>query len=143
MIKITRGLVTYTQGGRHFSARVGDVIDIDDATEARWVADGVARYVGDAVNDQSAVGEMVEPPAADNEAVDNGEATSDAGDAGDAETTGDAEAVDYENWSDAELRAECKAHGIKYGKRATRDQLVDLLKANDKPPTFDEPGVDS
>lgn len=86
--------------------------------EARWVRQGIARYVTDA------------PQGVPDEA-------SDAVPYEETEEVSDEASEDYGTWSAEELKAELKARGIKADGRSSKAKLIELLVESDTLPTFD------
>lgn len=104
LVKLTQGFATWYDGKKHRTVRAdGRPVDVPDEVAGRWLGRGIAVPV-----------EQEEPEPREPEAEPQGPET--------AGTYGDMTA--------SELRAECRARGIKAGS-ANKGRLVELLEADD------------
>lgn len=108
LVKLTQGFATYYDGKKRRTIRANGVpANVPDDIARRWIERDRAVAVD---------AEPVEPEPVEPEPVD--------------EEPEEGDPVPYSAMTAAELKAECKARGIKFGS-AKKAKLVELLEADD------------
>lgn len=147
MIEIIHGSAFYSDGILGRTITVGDPpVSLDPEVEARWVAEGFARYVSepeeqtcaeDAVEDE----QPTDPPADDGGEEPLADGEEDGGEDEDEEDDGE-EPIDYSTLKVAELKELAKERNIPIPARAKQAEIVELLTKSDAPPVIEAQEVD-